>query len=56
MDRDGNDVGGLRLPDVAVPLATYTGWNFRNTAIGGTEQLFPLLGGYIPFALSISPV
>src|SRR5580704_10841047 len=50
VDRDGNDVGGLRLPDVAVPLATYTGWNFRNTAIGGTEQLFPLLGGYIPFA------
>jgi len=50
VDRDGNDVGGLRLPDVSVPLATYTGWNFRNTAIGGTEQLFPLLGGYIPFA------
>ena len=50
VDRDGNDVGGLRLPDVAVPLATYTGWNFRSTAIGGTEQLFPLLGGYIPFA------
>ena len=50
VDRDGNDVGGLRLPDVSVPLATYTGWNFRNTAIGGTEQFFPLLGGYIPFA------
>jgi hypothetical protein len=50
VDRDGNDVGGLRLPDVAVPLATYTGWNFRNTAIGGTEQFFPLMGAYIPFA------
>jgi len=50
VDRDGNPVGGLRLPDVAVPLATYTGWNFRNNAIGGTEQFFPLLGGYIPFA------
>jgi hypothetical protein len=50
VDRDGNDLGGLRLPEVAVPLATYTGWNFRSTAIGGTEQLFPLLGGYIPFA------
>jgi hypothetical protein len=50
VDRDGNDVGGLRLPDVAVPLATYTGWNFRSTAIGGTEQFFPLMGGYIPFA------
>ena len=50
LDRDGNAVGGLRLPDVAVPLATYTGWNFRNTAIGGTEQFFPLMGSYIPFA------
>jgi hypothetical protein len=35
---------------VAVPLATYTGWNFRSNAIGGTEQFFPLLGGYVPFA------
>jgi hypothetical protein len=50
VDRDGNPVAGLRLPDVAVPLATYTGWNFRSNAIGGTEQFFPLLGGYIPFA------
>ena len=50
MDRDGNDIGGLRLPDLAVPLATYTGWNFRNTKIGGSDQFFPLLGGYVPFA------
>ncbi|PYU27443.1 MAG: hypothetical protein DMG32_06995 [Acidobacteria bacterium] len=50
VDRDGNAVAGLRLPDVAVPLATYTGWNFRNTAIGGSEQFFPLMGSYIPFA------
>ncbi len=50
VDRDGNDLSGLRLPEVAVPLATYSGWNFRSTAIGGTEQLFPLQGGYIPFA------
>jgi len=33
-----------------VPLATYTGWNFRNKSIGGTDQLFPLMGSYIPFA------
>jgi hypothetical protein len=50
VDRDGNVLSSLRLPEVAVPLATYTGWNFRSTAIGGTEQLFPLLGSYIPFA------
>jgi hypothetical protein len=50
LDRDGNPRSGLRLPEVAVPLATYTGWNFRGAAIGGTEQFFPLIGAYIPFA------
>jgi Alpha/beta hydrolase domain len=50
VDRDGNAVGGLRLPDVTVPLATYTGWSFRNKGIGGTEQFFPLIGSYVPFA------
>lgn len=50
VDRDGNPLAGLRLPDIAVPLGTYTGWNFRSTAIGGTERFFPLLGGYVPFA------
>ena len=50
VDRDGNARSGLRLPQIAVPLATYTGWNFRNAAIGGTEQFFPLVGAYIPFA------
>lgn len=27
VDGDGNEVAGVRLPDIAVPLATYTGWN-----------------------------
>jgi hypothetical protein len=27
VDADGNEVAGLRLPDHAVPLATFTGWN-----------------------------
>ena len=27
VDSDGNEVAGIRLPDIAVPLATYTGWN-----------------------------
>ncbi len=27
VDADGNEVAGIRLPDVAVPLATLTGWN-----------------------------
>src|SRR5439155_11457538 len=28
-DSDGNDIAGIRLPDVTVPLATYTGWALR---------------------------
>ena len=50
VDQDGNERSGIRLPEVAVPLATYTGWNFRATSVGGTNQLYPLLGSYIPFA------
>src|SRR5204862_2978104 len=50
VDADGNERAGVRLPEVAVPLATYTGWNFRNTKIGGTNQLVSLLGSYIPLA------
>lgn len=49
VDADGNERAGIRLPEVAVPLATYTGWNFRSPAIGGTDQLVSLLGSYIPF-------
>jgi hypothetical protein len=48
-DKDGIELAGIRLPDVAVPLATYTGWNFRNASIGGSDQLYPLLGSSIPF-------
>ena len=27
VDADGNEIAGIRLPPIAVPLATYTGWN-----------------------------
>ena len=50
VDADGNERAGIRLPEVVVPLATYTGWNFRNSRIGGTNQIVALLGSYVPFA------
>ena len=37
VDSDGNDIAGIRLPEVAVPLATYTGWNLRAMPIGGDD-------------------
>jgi hypothetical protein len=27
VDADGNEVGGIKLPDIAVPRGTFTGWN-----------------------------
>jgi hypothetical protein len=36
-DADGNDVAGVRLPDVAVPLATYSGWNLRALPAGAND-------------------
>ncbi len=48
VDADGNERSGIKLPEVAVPLATYTGWNFRSAATGGAQQLVPLLGSYVP--------
>jgi len=49
VDADGNDIGGLKTPQVAVPLATHTGWNLRNPAIGSPEELFSMVGSYFPF-------
>jgi hypothetical protein len=49
VDADGNEIAGVRTPESSVPLATYTGWNFRNPSIGGTKQLVSLLGSRIPF-------
>ncbi len=47
-DADGNDVAGIRLPRVSVPLATYTGWALRSGAWAddGCEGS----GQFIPFA------
>lgn len=50
VDADGNDIAGIRVPDVSVPVATNTGWNFRSTTIGNPQNIFYLLGSYIPFA------
>jgi len=46
-DSDGNDIAGIRLPELTVPLATYTGWGLRAgpQANDGCEAS----GQYIPF-------
>jgi len=49
-DSDGNDRGGIQLPAVTVPLATYTGWNLRDPSIGAPDQLVSFEGSRLPFA------
>ena len=50
VDADGNERAGVRTAEIAVPVATYTGWNFRHPSIGGAGALVSLLGSTIPFA------
>ena len=50
VDADGNDRAGLRLPEIAVPLATQTGWNWRAPGRGAEDALVPMLGSSVPFA------
>jgi len=50
MDADGNDLGGVRLPELQVPLATYTGWNLRDASIGASDLRLSFLGSFIPLA------
>ena len=49
VDADGNERDGVRLPEITVPLGTYTGWNLRDPSIGASEQRVYLEGAYIPF-------
>jgi hypothetical protein len=51
-DVDGNEIAGVRLPDVTAPLATYTGWGLRAGvwANDGCEAS----GQYIPFARTLA--
>jgi hypothetical protein len=46
-DADGNDAAGVRFPDVAVPLATYTGYGFRAGGFAGPD-LCDAFGQAIP--------
>jgi hypothetical protein len=53
VDADGNEVAGIRLPFVSVPLATYAGWNLARKGFAeGT--LCSVTGSTIPFAKTTS--
>jgi hypothetical protein len=50
LDGDGNDVAGIRVPDVSVPVATHTGWVPRHPETGGAGQSLDMMGTTLPFA------
>jgi hypothetical protein len=53
LDADYNEVAGIRLPEIGVPLATYTGWNVRDASMGEGGLMTsgsPLMGSTLPFA------
>ncbi|HEY4066627.1 MAG TPA: alpha/beta hydrolase domain-containing protein [Burkholderiaceae bacterium] len=49
VDSDGNEIAGIRLPPVSVPVATTAGWNLRSTAFGGPDGC-ESTGTLVPFA------
>jgi len=50
VNEDGNEISGVLNPELVVPLATYTGWNFTNPDKGDQNILVTNTGSYIPFA------
>jgi hypothetical protein len=49
-DANGNDTGGVSLPELQVPLASYTGWNLRDPSIGLADLRLSFYGSFIPLA------
>src|SRR5260370_13375400 len=50
VDADGIDLGGIRLPEVSVPLATLTGWNLRAPERGAPGEIAEFYGSTFPLA------
>jgi hypothetical protein len=47
VDADGNETAGIRLPQIAVPLGTYTGWNVYKAQ---PDELADRDGSFVAFA------
>jgi hypothetical protein len=50
VNENGCEAAGIPMPDVAVPVASHTGFNPRHGATGGSGQLLEYVGSTIPFA------
>lgn len=50
IDADGNEIAGIRLPEITAPLATFTGWNPRHPEQGAADDLMQMRGSTLTFA------
>ena len=53
LDESFNERGGIRLPDLSVPVATYTGWNLRDESIGNPGLFIGITGGLAGWTLPL---
>jgi Alpha/beta hydrolase domain len=53
VDADGNEVAGIRPVELAVPLATVTGWNPRHPEQGAPGDIMSMMGSTLPFARTL---
>ena len=51
LDDSYNERSGIRLPDLTVPVATYTGWNLRDPSIGAPDLFIGITGGLAGWTL-----
>ena len=54
VDEAGNDRAGIRLPEITAPLATHTGWNYRDASIGAPDHLAGEIGSYLPLPRTLA--
>ena len=50
VDKDGNGLGGVRLPDITVPIGTYQGFNPRKHEANAPDYLVRHMGSFWPFS------
>ena len=53
IDETFNERSGIRLPDLTVPVATYTGWNLRDPSIGNPGLFIGITGGLAGWTLPL---
>ena len=54
VDTDGNELAGIRLPDISVPVASHAGWNPRDPKTGAPEQIVPMNGLSLFFCATVA--